>query len=183
MDSIWYTLLSIAYVVVCVFLIFVVLIQGGKGGGMGAAFGGSTQTFFGGAGAGNFLTRLTAIGAFLFMVFSSTLARMSSGSDRAFERAAQAAKAAQAKGKAVKAKPVAPVSAAGAEQVEAETAGTKEADAVGADAKDVAAPVLADDAAKAPGMEQGDSRPSSSSATDAPPTTEVTPPADVDAAP
>ncbi len=79
----WFTIVSIFYVLICVFLILVVLLQQGKGGGMGSAFGGSTQTVFGGAGAGNFLTRLTAIAASLFMILSALLAYLSSSGDRA----------------------------------------------------------------------------------------------------
>jgi len=84
------TFLTILYVFVCVFLILVVLLQAGRGGGMGAAFGGSSQTVFGGAGAGNFLTRLTVIMAAAFMLLSATLAYLSSGSDKALEDAAKA---------------------------------------------------------------------------------------------
>src|SRR5690349_12732764 len=87
------TFLYIVYVVVCVFLILVVLLQAGRGGGMGAAFGGSSQTVFGGAGAGNFLTRLTVIMAAAFMLLSATLSFLSSSSDKALEKAAQAVKA------------------------------------------------------------------------------------------
>src|SRR5688500_1158090 len=87
------TFLTILYVLVCIFLILVVLLQAGRGGGMGAAFGGSSQTVFGGAGAGNFLTRLTVVMAAMFMLLSATLAYMSSGSDKALEKAAQAVKA------------------------------------------------------------------------------------------
>src|SRR5512134_888645 len=83
----WFTLLSILYVLICAFLILVVLLQQGKGGGMGSAFGGSTQTVFGGAGAGNFLTRLTAICATLFMVLSAVLAYLSSSGDAALDTA------------------------------------------------------------------------------------------------
>src|SRR5262245_19268101 len=86
------TFLTILYVFVCVFLILVVLLQAGRGGGMVAAFGGSSQTVFGGAGAGNFLTRLTVIMAALFMLLSATLAYLSSGSDKALEEAAKALK-------------------------------------------------------------------------------------------
>ena len=63
------TLITILHIFVCVFLILVVLLQAGKGGGMGMAFsGGSSNTVFGGSGAGNFLTRLTAITAIVFML-------------------------------------------------------------------------------------------------------------------
>jgi preprotein translocase subunit SecG len=79
-------------VLVCLFLILVVLLQAGRGGGMGSAFGGSSQSVFGGAGAGNFLTRLTVIRAALFMVLSATLAFLSSSSDKALERAARTIK-------------------------------------------------------------------------------------------
>ena len=83
-----FTFLAVVYTIVCLFLILVVLLQAGKGGGMGAAFGGgATQQVFGGAGAGNFLTRLTWASAVLFMVLSGTLAYMSSSSDKSLERA------------------------------------------------------------------------------------------------
>ena len=43
------TLITIIHVLVCVFLILVVLLKAGKGGGMGLAFGSSgAQTVFGG---------------------------------------------------------------------------------------------------------------------------------------
>ncbi len=83
------TLLSIIHVVVCVFLILVVLLQQGRGGGMGSAFGGATAQVFGGRGAGNFLTRLTGICAAIFMLTSMGLAYLSSAGDRelkAFEK-------------------------------------------------------------------------------------------------
>lgn len=83
------TLLTIFYVLICFFLILVVLLQSGKGGGMGSAFGGTSQSVFGGAGAGNVLTRLTAIGAALFMVLSATMAYLSSSSEAALEQARQ----------------------------------------------------------------------------------------------
>lgn len=88
-----YTFLSIVYVLVCLFLILVVLLQPGRGGVGGAFGGGSTQTVFGGSGAGNFLTRLTSVSAALFMILSATLAYMSSSSDKSLERAAEAARA------------------------------------------------------------------------------------------
>ncbi|NOY94034.1 MAG: preprotein translocase subunit SecG, partial [Deltaproteobacteria bacterium] len=62
--------LTILYVAVCIFLILVVLLQSGKGGGMGGiggGMGGAGQQVFGGAGAGNLLTKLTGTSAALFM--------------------------------------------------------------------------------------------------------------------
>jgi len=83
-----YTFISIVYVFVCLFLILVVLLQSGKGGGLGSAFGGgASQQIFGGAGAGNLLTRLTAGSAFLFMVISVWLAFLSSSGEQALDRA------------------------------------------------------------------------------------------------
>jgi preprotein translocase subunit SecG len=79
------TLLSILHVVCCFFLILVVLLQQGRGGGMGGAFGGATAQVFGGRGAGNFMTRLTAICAFIFMATSMSLAYLSSAGDRALK--------------------------------------------------------------------------------------------------
>ena len=77
------TFLEIIHVSVCLFLMLVVLLQQGKGGGMGAAFGGgATQQVFGGRGAGNLLTRATAICAGIFMLTSVSLAYVSSSGDR-----------------------------------------------------------------------------------------------------
>ena len=77
------TFIDIIHVFVCVVLMLVVLLQQGKGGGMGAAFGGSTAQVFGGRGAGNILTKATAICAGIFMLTSVSLAYLSSSGDRA----------------------------------------------------------------------------------------------------
>jgi preprotein translocase subunit SecG len=77
------TLLEIVHIFVCFFLMLVVLLQQGKGGGMGAAFGGgASQQVFGGRGAGNILTRATAVCAGIFMLTSVSLAYVSSAGDR-----------------------------------------------------------------------------------------------------
>src|SRR5829696_5850870 len=76
------TFLTIFHFFICVFLILVVLLQAGKGGGMGLGFGGgSTNTVFGGSGAGNFLTKLTGAAAALFMLNSMTLAYLATSKD------------------------------------------------------------------------------------------------------
>lgn len=92
-----YTFISIVYIFVCLFLILVVLLQSGKGGGLGSAFGGggTGQQIFGGAGAGNLLTRLTAVFAFAFMALSVWLAFLSSSGEQALDRAVRAQTAAQ----------------------------------------------------------------------------------------
>jgi preprotein translocase subunit SecG len=80
------TLLDILHIFVCAVLMFVVLLQQGKGGGMGAAFGGgATAQVFGGRGAGNILTRATAVCAATFMITSVSLAYLSSSGDRALK--------------------------------------------------------------------------------------------------
>jgi preprotein translocase subunit SecG len=113
-----YTFLSILYVLVCLFLILVVLLQPGRGGVGGAFGGGSSQTVFGGSGAGNFLTRLTSVSAALFMILSATLAYMSSSSDKSLEAATEAARA-KAAAKAAKAKSDAGAATAPTEPTEA----------------------------------------------------------------
>ena len=46
------TFITVIHVIVCVFLMLTVLLQSGKGGGMGAAFGGgNTGRVFGGSGS------------------------------------------------------------------------------------------------------------------------------------
>ena len=69
------TLLTVLHVIVCLFLMLTVLLQSGKSGGMGAAFGGgNAATVFGGSGASSFLRRLTAGAVTVFMVDSMVLA-------------------------------------------------------------------------------------------------------------
>jgi preprotein translocase subunit SecG len=73
-----YALLVLVHVIVCIALILIVLLQTGKGAEMGAAFGGASQTVFGGAGPAPFLTKITTGAAVLFMITSLALAYMSS---------------------------------------------------------------------------------------------------------
>ncbi|HBH61021.1 MAG TPA: preprotein translocase subunit SecG [Nitrospiraceae bacterium] len=69
-----YTAVVILHLIVCLFLIFIILIQSSKGAEMGAAFGGSSQTLFGSRGAATFLSKLTTAAAILFMITSLSLA-------------------------------------------------------------------------------------------------------------
>lgn len=97
--------LSIIHVLVCLFLMLVVLLQQGKGGGLGASFGGGgAGQVFGGGGAGNLLTRTTAICATLFMLTSVSLAYISTSGDRAL-RDKEKAQAAEEEKKAAEPKP------------------------------------------------------------------------------
>jgi preprotein translocase subunit SecG len=64
-------------------VIGLVMIQQGKGADAGASFGGGgSQTVFGGQGSGNFLSRVTAIGATIFFVTSLVLAVIASDKAR-----------------------------------------------------------------------------------------------------
>jgi preprotein translocase subunit SecG len=65
------------HIVVCVGLMIFVLLQAGKGAGLGGAFGGSDAQFFGGKGATTFLSKLTIGCAVLFMFTSLILAVLS----------------------------------------------------------------------------------------------------------
>ena len=71
-------LLVVLYVLVCVFLIMVVLLQQGKGADLAGAFGGGgSQTSFGPRSATNIMHRLTTVSFVLFVVLSVTLAIVS----------------------------------------------------------------------------------------------------------
>jgi len=70
-------LLLVFYVLLSAAIVGLILLQQGKGADMGASFGaGASQTVFGSAGAGNLLTRSTAILATLFFIASIGLAVM-----------------------------------------------------------------------------------------------------------
>jgi preprotein translocase subunit SecG len=59
------------FVLVCLFLILVILLQSGKGGDVAAAFGGSgSQTAFGPRGAQKPLEKGTVVAAMLFMLLA-----------------------------------------------------------------------------------------------------------------
>ena len=68
------TLILIIHLIVCLFLIFIVLLQSGKGADIGAAFGGSSQTIFGARGAATFFSKMTTGAAIVFMLTSLSLA-------------------------------------------------------------------------------------------------------------
>lgn len=72
-----YTLTIIIHVVVCFLMIAAILLQGGKGAEIGAAFGGSSQTVFGSRGPTNFLSKVTIAAAVIFMLTSLSLAYLS----------------------------------------------------------------------------------------------------------
>ena len=71
-----HTILIVIHIIASLALISIVLLQHGKGAGIGAAFGGSSQTVFGSTGAAPFLAKLTAIVAVVFMCTSLGLTFM-----------------------------------------------------------------------------------------------------------
>jgi len=76
-------LLVILYVLVCLFLVLVVLLQQGKGADLAGAFGGGgSQTSFGPRSRTNIMHRFTTVSFVLFVVLSMTLAVLSGKSGR-----------------------------------------------------------------------------------------------------
>ena len=78
-ERIMYNILLFIYVLICIALIGFILVQQGKGANAGASFGGGASgTMFGSAGAGNFLTRTSAILATGFFVIALVLGNINS---------------------------------------------------------------------------------------------------------
>jgi len=76
-----YEILLVVYLLISLAIIGLVLVQQGKGAGMGASFGsGASNTVFGSSGSSNFLTRTTAILATLFFLISLVLGAMTNNS-------------------------------------------------------------------------------------------------------
>src|SRR5689334_24496411 len=104
---------TVIHVLLCVFMIFVILLQPGKDAGMGAALGGGAATSaFGGRGAVTFLSKVTAVCAGLFFLTSlglSFVGLKGSVADRAAAEAPAKADEKKGEGKAdEKAAPPAP---------------------------------------------------------------------------
>jgi preprotein translocase subunit SecG len=73
-----YEVLIVVYLLVSISLVGLILIQQGKGADMGASFGaGASGTLFGSSGAGNFLTRSTAVLAIGFFALSLIIGNLS----------------------------------------------------------------------------------------------------------
>jgi preprotein translocase subunit SecG len=69
-----FTFLVVVYVIVCLFLILVVLVQQGRGADLAGAFGGGSQQTFGPRGATTFLHKLTTGFFITFIVLAILLA-------------------------------------------------------------------------------------------------------------
>ena len=86
--------LTVIHVLTALFMILVILVQGGNQGGIGAAFGGgNSQGVFGASGATSFLGKVTYVVAAIFMITSIglTMAQGTSGRTGLMERLEEAA--------------------------------------------------------------------------------------------
>lgn len=72
-----YTFLLIVHVFVCFFLILVILLQAGKGGGMAETLGGNLTQSILGTRSTAFMTKLTAVCASLFLITCLSLTYLS----------------------------------------------------------------------------------------------------------
>ena len=75
---------TILYILVCVLLVVIVLLQQGKGAGLGI-IGGSSDTILG-SNAGNVFTKTTSFLAFLFILGALTLSVLGSGERSTIDR-------------------------------------------------------------------------------------------------
>jgi len=81
-----YEIFMIVYLVVALALVGFILIQQGKGAGMGSSFGsGASGTVFGASGSGNFLTKTTTILAVVFFGVALGLGNLTSDKSKAPE--------------------------------------------------------------------------------------------------
>ncbi|MGX9417038.1 preprotein translocase subunit SecG [Vibrio sp. RC27] len=73
-----FSVLLVIYLLAALAIIGLVLIQQGKGADMGASFGaGASNTVFGAGGSGNFLSRMTAVFATVFLIACLVLGNLS----------------------------------------------------------------------------------------------------------
>lgn len=70
------TIAVAAHIFICLFLIGAILLQAGKGADIGAVFGGTSQTLFGGRGPATFLNKLTIIVSIIFLLTSVWLTKI-----------------------------------------------------------------------------------------------------------
>ncbi|MFC1667346.1 preprotein translocase subunit SecG [Candidatus Omnitrophota bacterium] len=73
-----YTFVIVLHIVASIFLIAVILLQAGRGGGLADSFGGSQMQSLFGTKSANVLTKMTTVCAILFIITCLTLALISS---------------------------------------------------------------------------------------------------------
>jgi preprotein translocase subunit SecG len=118
-----FTLFIVLHVIFCLFLILVILLQTGKGAGIGAAFGGGSQTVFGPRGAGSFIGKVTGTVAALFMLTSIVLAYQSTSKSGRVAAKAEALKTVESHSESV------PLDTPGTGKSESSTEAAKPVDA------------------------------------------------------
>ena len=69
--------LMLLHIIICLALIIIVLLQGGRGAEIGAVFGSSSQTLFGTPTGTTFMDRVTTVTAIIFMVSCLVLTYLS----------------------------------------------------------------------------------------------------------
>jgi preprotein translocase subunit SecG len=78
-----YNIAIFVFVLVCIMLMGIILLQSSKSGGMGSAMGGQAiNTAFGGQGADNLLIKITSILAVSFMVLAIVIGMMENPNSR-----------------------------------------------------------------------------------------------------
>ena len=93
MSGFWavlYGFLIVIHILACIIMMLTILLQAGRSAGLGAGFGGSSQTLFGAGGGTTFLAKFTATTAFIFVLTSISIAKISSRSGRDLEKKAKA---------------------------------------------------------------------------------------------
>jgi preprotein translocase subunit SecG len=70
------TLLYVVHALICLALILLILLQQGKGAGVGFSMGGASQTMFGGSGGRDFFIKLTSGLALAFVLICVILAKL-----------------------------------------------------------------------------------------------------------
>ncbi len=76
------TFATILFVVICIFMVLTILLQAGRGGGLGTALGGgASQSVFGGGGGADLLAKVTQASAAGFMIIAMYLAYASAHAD------------------------------------------------------------------------------------------------------
>lgn len=91
-----YLFLIFVHVIVCLVLIFVVLLQAGRGGGFSEMFGGGQPSSILGTQTNAFMTRVTEVCAVVFVITSLSLGLMSAQKSKSLVQQAQKTDAIQA---------------------------------------------------------------------------------------
>jgi preprotein translocase subunit SecG len=87
--SVLYGFLIVIHILACIIMMLTILLQAGRSAGLGAGFGGSSQTLFGAGGGTTFLAKFTATTAFIFVLTSIGIAKVSNRSGRGLEKKAK----------------------------------------------------------------------------------------------